>query len=639
MKSDHTQEFLEMGVDKMSRASRNGEFKARCPKCKDDRKPKNKNDKPFSGNIYDGRFNCHNCGFKGTVKTYMRDHTKPYNPEKTWDLVERPSDEQAKAEPGTSQIWKYLNEQRGLSLSTLLDEHVRAVSSIWFPKVNERRRAIQFNYADHLGNIVKRKYRDGAGNYISDAGGTSILYRLDRVHSSEEVLICEGELDALSWVEAGYDNAVSLPDGAKSIDALSYCLQFLQNVQKFYIATDADEPGQSAAEEIARRVGKPKCLFVKFPDECKDSNEVLTKHGPARLLQCKDEAKPYPVEGILDVAGEANLLDIVWKHGYPPGAKTGIHTLDQIWGWYKGDVYVVTGYPNHGKSPFVDFCALSLAVHHGWRWGVFSPEYDRFGIYLIRLMTQFTGKEYSQKHMPELEKDRALEFLNDHFFEIRPENGDYRASELENLINILVTNYGINGIILDNFSNINKESEDQHNNEFVRNFMNRLRLIANMYSICIVLVAHPRKSASPDAQPPEIKSLAEVSGSAHFNNLAKGGLSVYRHMEEDSYSGQMQDRGTYIRVLKSKMKNHAKVGASVELDFDKESERYSPAGSVKPPPDLLPDIIGQDGAAHFGQSLADLEALDQMGLPDRSMEAVNTGNSNTYEVEENDIPF
>ena len=48
------------------KTSKFGEQKVKCPKCSHDRRKKS--DPCLSVNIDEGVWNCHNCGWKGTLK-------------------------------------------------------------------------------------------------------------------------------------------------------------------------------------------------------------------------------------------------------------------------------------------------------------------------------------------------------------------------------------------------------------------------------------------------------------------------------------------------------------------------------------------------------------------------------------------
>jgi len=49
---------------------------------------------------------------------------------------------------------------------------------------------------------------------------------------------------------------------------------------------------------LARRIGKAQCWQVEWPDDCKDANDVLLKHGKAALANAIDEATPWPIAGL-----------------------------------------------------------------------------------------------------------------------------------------------------------------------------------------------------------------------------------------------------------------------------------------------------------------------------------------------------
>lgn len=57
-------EFLELGISLKGRQT--GELKTKCPQCHQTRK--NKTDDSLSVNVEKGFYNCHNCGWSGSVR-------------------------------------------------------------------------------------------------------------------------------------------------------------------------------------------------------------------------------------------------------------------------------------------------------------------------------------------------------------------------------------------------------------------------------------------------------------------------------------------------------------------------------------------------------------------------------------------
>jgi hypothetical protein len=76
--------------------------------------------------------------------------------------------------------------------------------------------------------------------------------------------------------------------------------EVLQAADKIIIAVDKDGPGKALAEELARRIGKPKCWSVEWPDDCKDANDTLLKYGKAKVSNVVEEAEPWPIAGLYD---------------------------------------------------------------------------------------------------------------------------------------------------------------------------------------------------------------------------------------------------------------------------------------------------------------------------------------------------
>jgi twinkle protein len=76
--------------------------------------------------------------------------------------------------------------------------------------------------------------------------GELIFYNLDCLKSCTDVFIVEGEMDALTFIECGILNVISVPNGATlTNNNLSYvdnCLDSLDD-KRFILALDNDTPG------------------------------------------------------------------------------------------------------------------------------------------------------------------------------------------------------------------------------------------------------------------------------------------------------------------------------------------------------------------------------------------------------------
>mgnify|MGYP003913160153 CR=1 FL=1 len=80
-------------------------------------------------------------------------------------------------------------------------------------------------------------------------------------HNASELIITEGEFDAMAVYQATGRPAVSLPNGCRSFP--TELLVLLEKFDTIYLWMDNDGPGREGAEMFARKLGVERCLLVQ----------------------------------------------------------------------------------------------------------------------------------------------------------------------------------------------------------------------------------------------------------------------------------------------------------------------------------------------------------------------------------------
>ncbi|MCE2056077.1 hypothetical protein HAX54_044016 [Datura stramonium] len=196
--------------------------------------------------------------------------------------------------------------------------------------------------------------------------------------------------------EAGYRNCVSVPDGAPPFISdkelppvdkdtkyqyLWNCKEYLEKASRIILATDGDPPGQALAEELARRLGRERCWRVTWPkkstmDHFKDANEVLMYLGPSALREVIEGAELYPIQGLFNFKDYFSEIDAYYHQtiGYELGVPTGWRSLNQLYNVVPGELTIVTGVPNSGKSEWIDALLCNLNHSVDWKFALCSME-------------------------------------------------------------------------------------------------------------------------------------------------------------------------------------------------------------------------------------------------------------------------
>ena len=188
-------------------------------------------------------------------------------------------------------------EQRGISQRILRESKITEGSE-YMPQVSKNVNTIQYNYFRN-GDLVNVKYRDSQKNFKLHSGAELIFYNYDAVKDAKEIVIVEGEMDALALMESNIYNVISVPNGAGSnnLQYLDNCIELFKEGVSIVLATDNDLPGVKLRNELASRLGLENCKLVDFKGE-KDANDYLIKYGAQVLHETIMHAKPFPVEGI-----------------------------------------------------------------------------------------------------------------------------------------------------------------------------------------------------------------------------------------------------------------------------------------------------------------------------------------------------
>lgn len=495
-----------------------GNIKAICPACTPhNRKPEHRNSKDLSVNITEGIWNCHNCGWKGTIR------------EKTEKTYSRPVEVNLPMSQRAIDWFK----SRGIKESTLKAFAISEKME-FMPQEGKEVNCILFPYRRN-GEWINVKYRSASKKFKLTKDAELIMFNMDAIQGKKKVIITEGEIDAMTVHEVGFFDVCSVPNGASKgsnrLDYLDNSWLAFTDAEEIIIATDKDEPGFALKNELARRLGKERCKDIVYPDDCKDLNEVLIKHGNNRVWECIKGAKSFPVDGVYRLNDFMAELDNVYEHGFTPGVKIGYSEFDNFFNFSTGQLTLLTGVPNSGKSAFLDQILIRLAEKHNWRIGVNSFENQPITRHAGNLAACYTGQSFYGKDKMNVQKyNKAKEFLYDHFYWFKMKDEDLSLDGILSRAKQLVKAYGINALVIDPYNYMeHKRPFGVTETEYISQILTTLSNFCKDYDVHTFLVAHPTKiKKSPITKDFEVPTLYDVAGSAHFFNKADNGITVYR---------------------------------------------------------------------------------------------------------------
>ena len=470
-------------------------------------------------------------------------------------------------------VYEYLGK-RGISKTTIDMAGIRA----------DTQGNIAFNFYDANDVLTLVKYRPARKVQKGeikcwcqkDADTTPLLFNMNKVNTSEPLVLVEGEIDCLAAIEAGYLNAVSVPLGAGNFHWIEENFDWLEQFESIIICADNDEAGLKMQKECLYRLGSWRTKFIEIPKfheyedgrkvPMKDLNHVLYYQGKQAVLNLIHNAKDPGVPSVVDISDVDDLdLDEM------DGVKTGIRPLDaELMKLFFGTLTVLTGLPGSGKTSFL--CQLACqALDQETNIWMFSREmpnrmtrswwnYIAAGGHHVKQYQNSEGSSYYK--VTQDAKEEIGAFYQGRLFLYKDDASNKFDDILKSMADC-VRKYGTRLLILDNLMTIDLDSSEENEKQKQTECINKLIYFAMKYSVAILLVAHPRKT-----QRGVELDMHDVSGTANIVNLAHRTFTMQRINDE---SGQSQ-YDVSLRIVKDRM--CGKKGKKIDMYYDVPTRRF-----------------------------------------------------------------
>ncbi len=450
-----------------------------------------------------------------------------------------------------------------------------------------------FNFYDENDVLTLVKYRpartvsknsDTPKTWCQKGADTAhILFNMNRANTANPLLICEGETDCMSAIEAGYLNTVSIPLGAGNLHWIEECWDWLNQFSEIIIWADNDKAGEDMRKECIFRLGSWRTKYIITPTHyekesgklipLKDINDCLQIGGKDFVLKLISEAKDVPVKSVVDYA-DIDDLDV----SQMDGVKIGIKKVDkQLMRLFYGTLTILSGRPGSGKTSLIDQ-AIAQALDADKPVFLFSKEMPErmsanwFNSILAgrRNLEKRTNCDGDSYYIVPLKIKRKMQ---DYY---RGKLMIYKDDEPNDVESVMksaeecVRKYGAKLVVLDNLMMLDLQCNETNRNTAQTNLINDLIKFAAKFNIAVVLIAHPKKMQDSNAD----VGIYDISGSSNIINLAMRSIGLRRtsKKEQGDPSSKWGKYDVVLEIMKDRI--FGKTGEKIGLWYDNVSRRF-----------------------------------------------------------------
>ncbi|CAM9640212.1 unnamed protein product, partial [Ectocarpus sp. 13 AM-2016] len=353
--------------------------------------------------------------------------------------------------------------------------------------------------------VKARAVRNKQWQRLDPAGGRWGIFGLHTVpDNATEVVLTEGEYDAMAVYQATGKPAVSLPNGASSLPL--EVLPFLERFNKIFLWMDHDGAGQAGVDKFVLKLGTRRCLVVRpledDPNPPKDANEaLLAGRNLQEFLDGASSTKHDDIQTFQDLR-----QDVIHELQNPlEYSGTGLQSFPRftriIKGLRRGELTVLTGPTGSGKTTILSQLSLDLAAGGlSTLWGSFEIKNTRL---MQKMLHQFAGRPVadlagspeSLRAVADRFQALPLSFLRFH--------GGTHVDEVIDAMDYAVYANDVQHIILDNLQfMLTRNSREGQGGKRPGPFdkfdaqdiaLDKFRKFATEHNVHITLVIHPRK--------------------------------------------------------------------------------------------------------------------------------------------------
>lgn len=504
------------------------------------------------------QFYCFACGHKVDLYGYYREHLNYTHQEVTVELLGetdyRKTSIQQNRDKFTTEVTKVgpINQEcidyiklRGITEETI--EYFKLGTykgSIAFP---------YYKYEAPIGYKTRKPLKNpGKPKMMSITGSKPYLYNSQNVGEGPELIICEGEFDAMIIHQCGYENVVSVGAGANSLNTIiTQAEGYLKKFNSLIIVSDNDRAGTDMDKYFVEKFGSKAKLIDKKLYNRNDINEEYIISGEKKVIDLIESAR-FRIEGRWDLDKEPYQGVKPTSGRYVP---TGLPSIDYALNdLVPGFTTLITGRSNEGKSTLVRQVIVN-AIDKGNKVYLMNGEENKNNV-VNKIYQCIIGNDKNKYDLVRVNKRYKKEPKQEVLKKLRRwhkgklvlfNKGDSELKTIEELTGMLEMEIKLNNfnlVVIDNLMSIlSVQASEKYEQQ--ADFMQRLHDLADSYNTHVVLVLHPNKTYRKGQD----MDMEQISGTSDLYNKADNILAVSKESDEDKRAEGIHGK---IAILKNR---------------------------------------------------------------------------------------
>ena len=223
----------------------------------------------------------------------------------------------------------------------------------------------------------------------------------------------------------------------------------------------------------------------------------------------------------------------IYLHGYRAAQPLGVPALDKHFKRVKGDLTIVSGIGNYGKSSFMKWEMVFRIVKFGEKVAIFTPEELPAEQFYHDLVEIYFGKDCTPNNPNRPPYDmymKVYKMIGEHIFMVYPKSVSPTPEYVKEVFLTLIVKHGVERVIIDPFNQMSNDyaKGGGRSDKYLETFLSDCTRFARKNNVYFDIVVHPHKMRKGDDGNYPCPEVFDLADGAMWNNKADNILIYHR---------------------------------------------------------------------------------------------------------------
>lgn len=265
----------------------------------------------------------------------------------------------------------------------------------------------------------------------------------------------------------------------------------------------------------------------------KDQLVSKTNHVEVKIELTEQDLEEISKEDVIYAEEVMEQASEIYLKGYQAAMPLGVPLLDKHFKRVKGELTIVSGIGNYGKSSFMKWEMIFRMVKFGEKVAIFTPEELPAEQFYHDLVEIYFGKDCTPNNYNRPSYDaymKVYKMIGEHIFMVYPKNVSPTPDYVKEVFLSMIIKHGVDRVIIDPFNQMANDytKGGGRSDKYLETFLSDCTRFARKNNVYFDIVVHPHKMRKADDGNYPCPEVFDLADGAMWNNKADNIIIYHR---------------------------------------------------------------------------------------------------------------